>query len=84
MENEKIRLQFCYRKYAWRQFKKNKPAYVSLWILIVLAFIAFFAPLLANDRPLMMKYKGQIFFPAFSFANKYEVKDEQTDRKSVV
>lgn len=78
MENEKTKSEFTFRKHSWRQFKKNKPAYVSLWILGVLAFIALFAPVIANERPLMMKYKGHIFFPAFSFANNYEVKDEKT------
>jgi peptide/nickel transport system permease protein len=57
---------FSFKKYAWAQFKKNKPAIISLYILISLVFIAFFAPVIANDQPLYCKYQDQTFFPAFS------------------
>ncbi|MBC8047195.1 MAG: ABC transporter permease, partial [Fimbriimonadaceae bacterium] len=67
---------FSFKRYAWQQFKKNKPAYVSIYILLVLIVIALFAPLLANERPLYCKYKGEILFPAFSFRNNYEIKTD--------
>jgi len=57
---------FSFKKYAWQQFKKNKPALFSLYILIALVFIALFAPIIANDQPLYCKYKGETFYPAFS------------------
>lgn len=67
--------QFSFSAYAWGQFKKNKPAYISLWILGSLALIALFAPILANDQPLFAKYKGQTVFPVFSFEKVYEFKN---------
>lgn len=67
--------QFSFSAYAWGQFKKNRPAYVSLWVLGVLACIALLAPILANDQPLFAKYKGEVMFPAFSFKTSYEIKD---------
>ena len=57
---------FSFKKYAWQQFKKNKPALISLYILAALIFVALFAPIIANDQPLYCKYKGEKFFPAFS------------------
>jgi peptide/nickel transport system permease protein len=69
---------FSFRKHAWKQFKKNKPAYFSLYILGFLTLISLLAPILANEKPLYMKYKGQTFFPAFSFKNNYLVKDPKT------
>jgi peptide/nickel transport system permease protein len=68
--------QFSFREYAWAQFKKNKAAYASLWVLAVLAVIALFASVIANDQPLYAKYKGETLFPAFSFENKYEITDQ--------
>lgn len=68
--------QFNFREYAWSQFKKNRPAYFSLWILGTLAMIALFAPIIANDQPLYANYKGHTLFPAFSFQNSYELKME--------
>lgn len=69
---------FSFKKYAWSQFKKNKPAYYSYKILVVLAIIALIAPFIATDQPLYCKYKGVKMFPAFSFSNNCEVKDTET------
>jgi peptide/nickel transport system permease protein len=69
---------FSFRKYAWQQFRKNKPAFWSYRILLVLAFIAIIAPFIATDQPLYCKYKGVTMFPAFSFSNNCEVKDPVT------
>jgi len=57
---------FSFRKYAWKQFRKNKPAYVSFWILMIMIFFAFFASFIANDQPLYVKYRGKTFYPAIS------------------
>jgi len=57
---------FSFKKYAWAQFKKNKIALVSLYLLFALIFIALFAPYIANDRPLYAKYEDNILYPAFA------------------
>lgn len=76
MSKVEVNQQFNFRQYAWSQFKKNKPAYYSLWVLATLALIAVFAPILANDQPLYASYKGHTLFPAFSFENVYELQME--------
>ncbi len=73
MSAQKGASQFSFRAYAWAQFKKNRPAYMSLWVLGTLAIIAIMAPLLANDQPLYANYHGHSLFPAFSFKNTYEL-----------
>jgi peptide/nickel transport system permease protein len=70
--------QFSFKKYAWKQFRKNKPAFYSYRILIVLAVIALLAPFIATDQPLYCSYKGVHMFPAFSSSNNCEVKNPQT------
>lgn len=67
---------FNFRKYAWGQFKKNKPAYYSYKILLILVCIAIISPFIATDQPLYCKYKGVNMFPAFSLSNSCEIKDE--------
>ncbi|MGZ4059750.1 MAG: hypothetical protein ACXVPU_12000, partial [Bacteroidia bacterium] len=69
-------LGFNFRKYAWSQFKKNKPAYYSYKILIFLIIIAIVSPFIATDQPLYCKYKGVTMFPAFSISNNCEIKNE--------
>ena len=79
--------EFSFKKYAWRQFKNNKIALVSLYILFFLIFIALFAPYLANNAPLSVKYNGETIYPAYSIekyirnielstAKKNEIKEE--------
>ena len=67
---------FSFRAYAWSQFKKNKPAYFSLYIFLFLGSIALLAPFLATDQPLYAQYKGISLFPAFSFQKVYEIEGE--------
>lgn len=47
-------------------FKKNRRAYWALWLLGILFLPSFFAELIANDKPLIIKYKGEYLFPMTS------------------
>jgi peptide/nickel transport system permease protein len=58
--------QFSFKKYAWRQFKKNKIALVCLYLLFAIIILAVFAPYIANDRPLYAVYEGNTLYPAFA------------------
>lgn len=71
MDN-KAKQQFSFKKYAWNQFKKNKPAKYSLYLLILIILIAIFAPFIANERPLYANYKGNIIYPAFTEETKQD------------
>jgi len=45
------------------QFKKNKIALAALYVVFFLFAIAIFADFLANDKPIMSKYNGTLYFP---------------------
>jgi microcin C transport system permease protein len=49
----------------WRRFKKRKTAVASLFFLLVGLSLTFLAPTIANNKPLVMKYQGETFFPVF-------------------
>lgn len=66
---------FSFKKYAWRQFKKNKSSLWSLRILIVFIALAVFAPFIANEQPLYVKWEGQHFFPAFKTLRSKSISD---------
>jgi microcin C transport system permease protein len=46
-------------------FKANKRGYWSFWIFMVLFVLAMFAEFIANDRPIMVSFKGDLLFPIF-------------------
>ena len=52
-------------KGAWRRFKSNRRAYISLWIFSVLFSVSLFADLIANERPLLAFDRGKLMFPVF-------------------
>jgi microcin C transport system permease protein len=47
----------------WRSFKANKRGYVSTWIFLALFFLSLFAEFLANDKPILVYHRGDIYFP---------------------
>ncbi len=46
-------------------FRANKRGYWSFWIFMVLFVLCLFAEFLANDRPIIVRYKGETLFPVF-------------------
>jgi peptide/nickel transport system permease protein len=65
MMTDNTNKEFSFKAYAWRQFKKNKPALISFYLLIFLAFVAIFKDFIATDQPLYAQYHGKTFYPAF-------------------
>jgi len=51
----------------WRNFKANRRAFWSLVIFSGLFGMSLFAELLANDKPILIGYRGQIYTPVFTF-----------------
>jgi len=47
----------------WSNFKANRRGYWSLWIFGILFLLSLFAELIANDRPIVASYQGEILFP---------------------
>ena len=50
---------------AWGRFKTNKRGYVSLWLFAILFVLSLFAEVLSNDKPLLVHYQGDYYFPLF-------------------
>jgi len=50
-----------------RNFKSNRRAYWSLVIFAILYVLSIGAELIANDRPLLVQYRGEYFTPIVSF-----------------
>jgi microcin C transport system permease protein len=48
----------------WRNFKSNRRGYRSLWIFLALFGLSLIAEVIANDRPVLASYKGELLFPA--------------------
>jgi len=46
-------------------FKSNRRGFWSLWIFLILFTICLFAEFIANDRPIIVSYKGEILVPVF-------------------
>ena len=67
------------------QFRANKRGYWSFWIFLVIFFVTLGAEFIANDKPLVLKYKDQFYFPVFKiyaeteFGGDFETEAEYRD-----
>ncbi len=51
----------------WRNFRHNRRAFWSLVVFAVLFGVSLFAELIANEKPLLVKFRGDYFTPVFTF-----------------
>ena len=50
---------------AWLRFKQNRLGYWSLIVFCALVALSLVAELVSNDRPLVVRFEGQTYFPMF-------------------
>lgn len=73
-----------YRR-SWLRFRANRRGYFSLWIFAFLFVISLGAELLSNDRPLVIQYQGEYYFPLFkaypesAFGGDFDTEADYTD-----
>lgn len=48
---------------AWRRFRRNRLGFWSLVVFATLVVLSLFAEVLSNDKPLVVRYQGQFYFP---------------------
>ena len=71
---------------AWIRFRNNRRGYVSLWIFSILFVFCFFAEVLCNDKPLIVKYEDSYYFPVFNsyaertFGGDFDTEADYTDQ----
>lgn len=69
----------------WRNFKANRRGFWSLWIFSALFFVSLFAELVANDKPLLISYNGDIhsplvgFYPETYYGGEFQTAADYTD-----
>ncbi|SEH90072.1 ABC transporter permease [Paracoccus alkenifer] len=51
----------------WRNFRRNRRAFWSLLIFAALFVLSLLAEIIANDRPIVASYRGELYFPAYRF-----------------
>ncbi|RLC96707.1 MAG: ABC transporter permease [Chloroflexi bacterium] len=47
----------------WYSFRQNKRGFYSLSFFLVLFLLSIFAEVLSNDKPFLVKYNGELYFP---------------------
>ena len=48
---------------AWQRFKRNRLGFWSLLIFGTLVVLSLFAEVLSTDKPIVVRYEGQTYFP---------------------
>jgi microcin C transport system permease protein len=47
----------------WENFKSNRRGYISFWLFLGLFGLSLLAPIIANDKPIIARYKGETLLP---------------------
>jgi len=69
----------------WDNFRRNRRGFYSLWFFLILFVLSLFAELLANDRPIYIKYDNAHYFPIWNdypeteFGGDFETSAEYRD-----
>jgi microcin C transport system permease protein len=48
---------------AWQRFRRNRLGYWSLVLFSLLVVFSLFAEVLSNDKPLLVRYQGELYVP---------------------
>jgi peptide/nickel transport system permease protein len=56
-----------YWKSLWKQFKKHRYGYFSLYVVLLFCLMGVYAPFLASSKPFWVYYEGQWYFPLFRY-----------------
>ena len=51
----------------WRNFRRNRRAFWSLILFSILFGLSLFAEFIANDKPILVSYRGDLRMPIFHF-----------------
>ena len=70
-DNPKTEIQAShgYWRETWRRFRRRKLAMCAVVYVVIMALIAIFSPLIAGTKPIVCKYKGQLYFPCLGYFN---------------
>ncbi len=72
-------------KRRWQSFKANRRGWWSLWVFSFIFILSMFAEFIANDKPLVVSYKEQLYYPVFkdyaetTFGGDFETATEYRD-----
>lgn len=68
-EHEAVRLEIGvgFWRAAWRRFRRQRLSMAALGFVTLLALLALFAPFVVGTRPLVCRYKGEIYFPFLEY-----------------
>jgi len=52
---------------TWHRFRQKRIAMIALGYVIVMAIVAILSPVLVGTKPLVVRYKGSLSFPAIGY-----------------
>ncbi len=50
----------------WEKYKANRRGWYSLWLFLAIFTVSLFAELVSNDRPLLVSFSGDMYYPIFT------------------
>lgn len=54
---------------TWLRFRRRKLGMAALVFVVLMALVAVFSPAIVGTKPIVVKYKGRVYFPAMGYFN---------------
>lgn len=70
-----LKTEVAKKRYA--RFKKRKTAVFAAWFFLFMCILSFIAPVISNSRPIILSYKGTLYFPAMKMYHPKEFGDKE-------
>lgn len=51
-------------RHVWRRLRRDRYAMAGLWTIAILFALSYFAPVIANNKPIVMRWDDHLLFPA--------------------
>ncbi len=51
---------------SWRRLRRDRAGMTGLVVIVLLILVAYFAPLIANEKPIVMQWQGKTYYPALA------------------
>ena len=51
---------------VWKRFRRDRYAMIGLLVIAILVVLSYLAPVIANNKPIVMQWQGEIYYPAIA------------------
>ncbi|MCH2202157.1 MAG: ABC transporter permease [Fuerstiella sp.] len=69
-DSDRVIVSAGFWEQSWQRFRRRRLSMLALYFIGFLSVIAIFSPMIAGTKPIICRYKGQLYFPCMGYYNR--------------